>query len=48
MRCRRHRWNTGDVAKMFRLRTENKMLRSECVRLAAKAGEGMPAFVVEQ
>jgi hypothetical protein len=30
----------GDVAMMFMLRTENKMLRWECERLAAKAGEG--------
>jgi hypothetical protein len=30
----------GDVAEMFRLREENKALRWECERLAAKAGEG--------
>ena len=29
----------GDVAEMFRLRVENKLLRWECERLAAKAGD---------
>ena len=33
----------GDVAEMFRLRVENKLLRWECERLAAKAGEGRTA-----
>jgi plasmid stabilization system protein ParE len=30
----------GDVAEIFRLREENKLLRSECERLASMAGEG--------
>jgi hypothetical protein len=33
----------GDVAEMFRLRVENKLLRWECERLAANAGEGRTA-----
>jgi hypothetical protein len=28
----------GDVTELFRLQTENRMLRWECERLAAKAG----------
>ena len=33
----------GDVAELFRLRAENKLLRWECARLAAKVGEGSRA-----
>jgi hypothetical protein len=33
---------TGDVRELFRLQTENRMLRWECEWLAAKAGEGPP------
>ena len=33
----------GDIAEMFRLRVENKLLRWECERLAANAGEGRTA-----
>src|SRR6187401_86422 len=33
----------GDVAEMFRLRVENKLLRWECERLTANAGEGRTA-----
>jgi len=29
----------GDVTELFRLQTENRMLRWECERLAKKAGE---------
>jgi hypothetical protein len=29
----------GDVRELFRLQTENRMLRWECERLAKKAGE---------
>jgi hypothetical protein len=30
----------GDVRELFRLQTENRMLRCECESLATKAGEG--------
>jgi hypothetical protein len=30
----------GDVRELFRVKAENKMLRWECARLAAKVGEG--------
>jgi hypothetical protein len=32
----------GDVTELFRLQTENRMLRWECERLAAEVGEGPP------
>jgi hypothetical protein len=32
----------GDVRELFRVKAENKMLRWECARLAAKVGEGPP------
>ena len=31
--------SAGDVTELFRLQTENRMLRWECERLAAKVGD---------